>query len=67
MPDETRCAAPSAPRKRTKVTLPEALLREARELGVGLSQACERGRRDTETRAAKWLRENRGAIEVWNE
>ena len=33
-------AVPS--RRPTNVTLPEALLREARDLGINLSQACER-------------------------
>ncbi len=51
------------------MTLPEPLLREARDLGVSLSQACERGLREVveETRTAKWLRENQHAIEAWNE
>lgn len=67
--EETGRAVPSAPRKPTNVTLPEPLLREARELGVSLSQACERGLREVvaETRAAKWLRENQDAIEAWND
>ena len=59
----------ATPRKPTNVTLPEPLLREARELGISLSQACERGLREVvaETRAAKWLRENQDAIEAWND
>ncbi|HET7883320.1 MAG TPA: type II toxin-antitoxin system CcdA family antitoxin [Acetobacteraceae bacterium] len=62
-------SAPSALRKPTNVTLPEPLLREARELGISLSQACERGLREVvaETRAERWLHENRDAIEAWNE
>ena len=69
MPDEARRAARSAPRKPTNVTLPEPLLQEARDLGVSLSQACERGLREVveETRTAKWLQENQDAIEAWNE
>ena len=67
--DTTGRAAPSAPRKPTNVTLPEPLLQEARELGVSLSQACERGLREVvaETRAAKWLQENQAAIDAWND
>lgn len=69
MSDRARRAARSAPRKPTNVTLPEPLLQEARDLGVSLSQACERGLREVveETRTAKWLRENQDAIEAWNE
>jgi antitoxin CcdA len=59
----------ATPRKPTNVTLPEPLLREARDLGTSLSQACERGLREVvaETRAAKWLQENHDAIEAWND
>jgi antitoxin CcdA len=51
------------------VTLPEPLLREARELGVSLSQACERGVAASvaEARAQRWLRDNRDALDAWNE
>ena len=56
-------------RKATNVTLPEPLLKEARELGVSLSQACERGIAASvaEARAQRWLRDNREALEAWNE
>jgi antitoxin CcdA len=55
-------------RKPTNVTLPEPLLREARELGVNLSQACERGlaAEVQAVRARRWLEENRGAMDAWN-
>lgn len=58
-----------APRRATNVTLPEALLREARELGINLSQACERGLVSAvaEVKAERWLRENRAAMEAWND
>ena len=46
MSDEARGVARSAPRKPTNVTLPEPLLREAQDLRVSLSQACERGLRE---------------------
>lgn len=56
-------------RKATNVTLPEPLLNEARELGIGLSQACERGLAAAvaEARAQRWLRDNRDALAAWNE
>ncbi len=38
-----RAAAVTSARRPTTVTLPDTLLREARELGITLSQACERG------------------------
>ena len=56
-------------RKATNVTLSEPLLKEARELGISLSQACERGVAASvaEARAQRWLRDNRDAIDAWNE
>jgi antitoxin CcdA len=59
----------SAPRRATNVTLPEPLLREARELGINISQACERGLATAvaETRAERWKLENRAAMDAWNE
>jgi len=57
------------PRRPTNVTLPEALLREAPALRINLSQACERGLAAAvaETRAQKFLAENRDAMDAWNE
>ena len=59
-------AAPS--RERTNVTLSESLLKEARELKINLSQACERGlaAEVSETKAQRWLQENQAAIDAWN-
>ena len=58
----------SAPRA-TNVTLPETLLREARGMGINLSQACERGLAAAVAghRRERWLAENREAISAWNE
>ncbi len=58
-----------SPRRATNVTLPEALLREAREMGINLSQACERGlaAEVAAARRSRWLEENREAMEAWNE
>lgn len=55
-------------RRPTNVTLPESLLREARELEINLSKACERGlaAEVTEAKAQRWLRENRAAMDAWN-
>lgn len=66
---KTRRCASSPARKATNVTLPDILLREAKELGITLSQACERGLAETvaEARARKWLDENRPALQAWNE
>lgn len=59
---------PTAARRPTNVTLPEALLREARQLEINLSQACERGLAAAiaERRRESWLAANRGAMEAWN-
>ncbi len=69
MPRSATAPAPSFPRRPTNVTLPERLLREARELGVNLSKACERGlsAEVAATRRDRWLAENRQAMDAWNE
>ena len=55
-------------RRATNVSLDSAYLAEARELGINISQACERGLVETlaEERAKRWLEENREAIESSN-
>lgn len=55
-------------RQRTNVTLSEALLREARQLNINLSQACERGLSAAvlEMKAAQWRQENQAAMDAWN-
>lgn len=56
-------------RRETSVSLSDALLRQAQELGVDLSQACERGLA-AEVQAAsrqRWLAENQAAIQAWND
>jgi antitoxin CcdA len=57
-----------APRRATNVSLDSAHLAEARELGINISQACERGLVETlaEERARRWKEENREAMESWN-
>lgn len=55
-------------RRATNITLPEALLREAKALKVNMSQACERGLAAEVARARRevWLAENRAAMDAWN-
>lgn len=59
----------TATRRAANVTLPAALLQEARRLNVSLSQACERGLSAAvaEAKAQRWLRENRPAMDAWNQ
>lgn len=56
-------------RRATNVTLPESLLRQARELQINISQACERGlaAEVERTKAQRWLEENRAAMDAWND
>jgi len=58
----------AAARRPTNVTLPENLLREARQLNINVSQACERGlvAEVTASKAKQWLQENREGIAAWN-
>jgi antitoxin CcdA len=65
-----RTAVPSRPTRRAaNVTLPEPLIHEAKALGINISQACERGLAASvaEARAAAWLKENRPALDAWND
>lgn len=61
-------STPLSPRRATNVTLPEALLLDAREMGINLSQACEHGLAQAvaEKRRHRWLEENREAMDAWN-
>lgn len=51
-------------RRATNLSLDAVLLDEARELGVNLSRACERGLAEqvAEARAQRWLAENAAAL-----
>jgi antitoxin CcdA len=55
-------------RRPTNVSLSAEIVAEARELDINLSQACERGLVETiaEARKARWLEENREALESSN-
>ena len=59
----------TTPRRATNVTLPEDLLQEAQKLNINVSQACERGlaAEVAETKGQQWLRENRAALDSWND
>jgi antitoxin CcdA len=56
-------------RRAANVTLPVPLIEDAKALGINISQACEKGLAAavSEARAAAWLKENRPAIDAWNE
>lgn len=58
----------TAVRKPTNVSLDVDLVRQARELGINISRACEDGleRQVAKDRAERWRVENRDAIEYWN-
>lgn len=58
----------TAARRGTNVSLDAAHVAEARELGINISQACERGLVEAiaAARAARWLEENREALESSN-
>lgn len=52
----------------TNVSLSLSLLSEARALGIGISEACERGlaQEVAEARARRWREDNDGAIRTSN-
>jgi antitoxin CcdA len=60
---------PGAPRRPTNVTLNSDLLAKARELGINLSRACERGLalEVARARAKAWAEENAEVIAAANE
>jgi antitoxin CcdA len=64
-----RPVAAQASRRATNVTLPVDLLTQARELGLNVSQACERGLKAeiAKSLAARWVAENRDALASSND
>ena len=57
-----------ARKRSTNVSLSEDLVRDAKQLGISISGACEQGLA-SEVKAARerrWIEENRGGIESWN-
>lgn len=57
------------PARRTNVTLDPSLVAEAKELGVNVSQASERGVEQAvrKARAQRWLEENQPALDAYND
>ena len=55
-------------RKATNITIESALLAEAKELHINLSQAAEAGvaKAVADVRAKLWLAENKEALDDWN-
>jgi antitoxin CcdA len=56
-------------RRPTNVTLPVELVAEAKALNINVSQACESGLAHSvaEARRARWLEDNKEAIEAYND
>jgi antitoxin CcdA len=52
----------------TNVSLSEALVSEARNLGINVSQACEHGLENEvrRERTKRWQEENAAGFEAWN-
>lgn len=64
-----RMNAPIPPQRRaTNVSLDHRAVAEAKELGINISQACERGLVEAvkDARTALWQEENRAAMDGWN-
>ncbi|MFK7838506.1 MAG: type II toxin-antitoxin system CcdA family antitoxin [Sulfitobacter sp.] len=53
----------SGKKKATNLSLDQALLKDAKEMGVNVSAAAEQGLRDALRQA--WLEENRASLEAW--
>ena len=56
-------------RRATNVTLPQALVQDARTLRINVSQACEQGLAAavSDAKTKKWQDENRASFEAWND
>ena len=61
-------SARTSPRRGTNVTLAADRVARARELGINVSQACERGLRDeiAKVEAERWREENAEAFSAYN-
>jgi antitoxin CcdA len=55
---------PTTPRRATNVSLPEALVAEAKDHGISVSRSCEAGLAAAvkKAREEKWMTENREAL-----
>lgn len=60
---------PPPAKRATNVSLREDLVAQAKNLGIGLSQACEAGLAEAvkKAREAKWLEENKDALDWSND
>jgi len=60
--------SPTARKRPTNLSLDAELVSNAREMGINVSEACERGLADEvkKAREKKWLEENLPALEAWN-
>jgi antitoxin CcdA len=60
---------PATPRRATNVSLPEALVAEAKEHGISVSRSCEAGLAAAvkKAREDKWIADNRASFEFWND
>ena len=65
----TRSDPPSTPKRATNVSLSEALVAEAKELGISVSRSCEIGLAAAvkQAREAKWIEENQPFFKYWND
>ena len=56
-------------KKAANISLDAAMIVEAKELGINISQACAAGlAKELKTaREAKWKKENEGTVQAWNE
>ena len=61
----SRAKLSAAPQRVAKVSFPGGLLQDEREPGYDMPQACER--HVTDAHRQRWLEENPGAIDAWNE
>jgi len=69
MSESTLFSQPAPDRRRaTNISLPAALLAEAKAHSINLSRACEAGLRleVEQARRARWLQDNRAALESSN-
>ena len=69
MPGTPQRKSEKAMRRPTNVSLNAELLEQAKELGVNVSRACDRGLtiQIAEEKAQRWLEENRAALESSNQ
>ncbi|MBT2133509.1 type II toxin-antitoxin system CcdA family antitoxin [Croceibacterium sp. LX-88] len=68
MPQAALAKTTPSSRRPTNVSLGREHLEAARELGINISQACERGLVETiaEVRASQWTEANREALDSYN-